>query len=372
MKFVPPGAVRYLYKIHSSHDGFTPQRIPDRLIDKRYLRLGWRRYLDEVEEGDEVWVYFHGRPSYVPGVYAKGIVDSLDRYQTSLLLLVRESSTSSPLTDLETSRRIGKVVAPWYRQVFLVPEEWRTVPACTVASSATSCANHQCDGCGTWRHLPQIDPRTVNRPRRLAARVAAYVPAYWVIPNRSYVYYQPRPITPGVTRTTQMFFRFKVGDKNLAYPLALGIFHRLRKLKQLSFDCIVPIPLSPDKAAAGELHRTRLLAQELSKLLAAPMVELLTLNRPISKRRLRSATGARAVDFEPAYAAALVVDSKASRFSRILLVDDVCTEGSTLRCAAAAISRINSEVAIYAATAGQMVLKAAVADAGQILQTASS
>jgi predicted amidophosphoribosyltransferase len=158
-----------------------------------------------------------------------------------------------------------------------------------------------------------------------------------------------------------------VGDDALSFPLALGVYEALRKRNLLDFDCIVPIPLSPDKAEAGEIHRTRLLARELASLLGTRMVELLELRHPISKHKLRTGQGLTALQFERQYAAALQVEEKAKDFERILLVDDVCTEGSTLRCAATAICAVNPDCEIVAATVGQMILKAVVKDEGQLV-----
>ena len=48
------------------YDGFAPARIPDRLLPSKILRLSWSRYMDSVELGDEVWIYFHGPHSFRP------------------------------------------------------------------------------------------------------------------------------------------------------------------------------------------------------------------------------------------------------------------------------------------------------------------
>ena len=61
-------------------------------------------------------------------------------------------------------------------------------------------------------------------PRRLAGHVSAYVPAYWVIPPRSFLYSAGRPIKAAIRRTSDLFYDFKTGGRNLAYPLALGLF----------------------------------------------------------------------------------------------------------------------------------------------------
>ena len=89
--------MKFLYKIWSGYDGFTPRQISRRL-QRKTLALGWRRYIDSVEEGHEVWIYFHGPRVVLPGVYAKGFVQAIDSDQGRLRLRVREHSSDAPLT----------------------------------------------------------------------------------------------------------------------------------------------------------------------------------------------------------------------------------------------------------------------------------
>lgn len=67
--------MKFVYKINSSFDGFRPSCIPARLEGKS-LELGWKTYVDVVELGDEVWVYFLGPHKFVNGIYARGIVEN--------------------------------------------------------------------------------------------------------------------------------------------------------------------------------------------------------------------------------------------------------------------------------------------------------
>jgi hypothetical protein len=135
--------MRYLYKIWSDYDGFAPKRIPDRLVnDGRSLILGWERYLDVVDRGDEVWVYFHGSHRFENGVYVKGRIEEIDPVGRRVTLRVNDSSTTEPLTNPTLSFRIAQVVAPKYRQVFLLPLEIAAAPACTVTTDLSSCVSH--------------------------------------------------------------------------------------------------------------------------------------------------------------------------------------------------------------------------------------
>jgi len=116
--------LKFLYKIWSGYDGFQPRKIPHRLIEGTDLDLGWQRYIDSVDIGDEVWVYFYGPHRYVPGVYVNGFVKKIDLDKLRVRIRVRKYSADQPITDGETSERVGRVVSIRNRQVFLFPEQW--------------------------------------------------------------------------------------------------------------------------------------------------------------------------------------------------------------------------------------------------------
>lgn len=236
--------MRFLYKIHSSYDGFRPAVLPDRMEGHR-LRLGWRHYIDVVEKGWECWLYFHGPHRFENGVYAKGIVDDIDLANGVVSLRLREYRTDQPITSRETSARVAEAVAPRYRQVFVWPDDWTEAPHCEL----DACMARQCDDCKTWKRLPLIGNGHSTRPRRL--RWSTYediVAAHWIVPSRCY----ETRIADEVRDLTKRFTEFKWGEMAYAYPFALSIFEQLRQRELLEFDYVVPIPLSPDKAEKGE------------------------------------------------------------------------------------------------------------------------
>lgn len=352
--------MRYVYKIHSGYDGFTPARLPSRM-SRTTLRLGWKRYIDTVERGDEIWVYFHGPQKYRNGVYVRGIAKQVRYAEREVILSVIESSAAAPLTDTDMSARIATVVATRYQQVFVLPEEIDTGAVCTLATTADSCENRVCVTCRSWKALPLVAPSALNIPHRLDGHVDIYVPAYWVVPNRSFLFFRGRTIRRTVRRSSEMFMRFKMGEANLAFPLALGMHTALTRADAADADVIVPVPLSPDKAKRGELNRTLALAKELNRLTSVPVAQALTLSSAVSKRSLRTQRGYSAADFEAEYAKRLIVDPIAFRgVKRVLLLDDVCTEGSTLRDCGRAISSVDPDIEIVAVTAGQMAVKQVV------------
>lgn len=350
--------MKFLYKIYSGYDGFTPSAIPDRVVDKgKRLELGWQKYIDSVSKNDECWIYFHGPHRFENGVYVKGSIYSIDHDAKEVVLTIRENSTTAPLTDPDTSARVADVVSTKGRQVFAWPETAEIAQQCSLAA----CANRLCGTCGRWEELAVINPDHLIAPAGLPVPTDRFVPAYWTIPARCFLWREALQPTLPVRRLTHMFSEFKVGEKRYGYPLALGMYHAIRARTDVDFDTIVPIPLSPDKLAAGELHRTLRLARELGRLLGSPVREILTLDGPISKRAMMSA-GFTKARFESRYLHLLSVHESVAEVDRILLIDDVCTRGSTMKQASRKMIDANPDVEIWLCTAGQMIVKAAVAD----------
>jgi hypothetical protein len=355
--------MKFAYKINSSYDRFTPAAIPERMHRGR-LTLGWKRYIEAVEMDAKVWVYFRGPDRFTDGVYVDGTVRKIDLEAREVVIRVDRFSTADPLTDQKTSEAVARVVSTPYRQVFYLPEDLLRVFKCDINGTATSCAKRRCSQCVAWPRLPRVGGPELNLPARLrSAGLGGYAPAYWVIARRSWPLYQGREVRRGIKDTTYVFNRFKTGTKELAYPLARGIAAVLKERHLHEADFIVPIPLSPDKAKAKELHRTLALANELSQLLGINVRQALSLDRPISKRAL----GASADVFERRYGEALSCAGMRPTPARILLVDDVCTHGSTLAMAARAIRQRVGECEVIACAAGQMTVREALAQPDKLL-----
>jgi adenine/guanine phosphoribosyltransferase-like PRPP-binding protein len=72
--------------------------------------------------------------------------------------------------------------------------------------------------------------------------------------------------------------------------------------------------------------------------------------------------------FETEYAAALRVDAAVREFTRVLIVDDICHDGSTLSAALAAIRSVNGQLTAVAASAGQIAIPATIRDLRSLLE----
>lgn len=350
--------MRFVYKIHSGYDGFTPLRIPDRMIDGDKLELGWGKYIDEVTKGDEVWIYFKGPHKFVEGIYLRGTVKQIQREKSIVVLKIMKDSMDRPLEESRIKDLVSKVprlIQSWGLQVFPIPTDWITVDNCTMDGSADTCAAKRCEGCSVWKSFQLIE--NFYHPEKLGGYFADYIPAYWIIPSRCFV--NLGVIRKDIRIVSNMFSSFKMGKKEVAFPLALGIYYQLKTKGIMEFDGIVPVPLSPDKIQRQELNRPKVLANELSELIGFGVFDYLSLKKPISKRSFLSA-GLTQYRFELEYYDLLNADSRISNLKEILLVDDVCTRGSTLTCCARKLRDVNPNLEIVAATAGQMITKPTV------------
>ena len=224
--------------------------------------------------------------------------------------------------------------------------------------------DRRCQLCLSWECIAKVGNNHCAWPTRLSRCIESFSPGLWVIPSRCY--WRHNQISDAIHRGSHLFYRFKAGRSSLAFPLALAMYEALKQQRALTVDCIVPIPLSPDKQTTGQINRTGILAQQLASLLGVPIADVLSLRDAISKRQFLSAGLSRS-QFEYRYHQLLHVDTAITQHRRILLLDDVCTHGSTLNCALRRIREVHPASELTATTAGQMILRSVVADEHLIL-----
>jgi predicted amidophosphoribosyltransferase len=99
-------------------------------------------------------------------------------------------------------------------------------------------------------------------------------------------------------------------------------------------------------------------------LLGIDVRESLKLDRPISKRAL----GLSAETFERRYAEALSCAGMRPNPTRVIVVDELCTQGSTLAVATAKIRERYPDCQVVGATAAQMTIVEAIADGSGLLK----
>lgn len=159
---------------------------------------------------------------------------------------------------------------------------------------------------------------------------------------------------------SRIFYAFKSGYELYANLFAEGIINAIEndsRFRTLKFNYIINIPLSPDKIENGELDRVDSICTKLSKMLGVSYLRnALILSSPISRRvyRWRSQN----VKFDNDYYEKLVWKIDLSLDNKIILiVDDVVTDGRTLKTFARKIHSRYPRAILYAATGGIMAKK---------------
>lgn len=108
-------------------------------------------------------------------------------------------------------------------------------------------------------------------------------------------------------------------------------------IAQLAYDhCFIPpadiityVPLHPHKKIKRGFNQAELLAQELSRLLQIPCVELLVRTQEMAPQAQLKEKNQRLQNAAKTYALSEMT-SHCAKSKRILIIDDVCTTGATL------------------------------------------
>ena len=138
----------------------------------------------------------------------------------------------------------------------------------------------------------------------------------------------------------QAIHRFKYrGETRLARPLAAYMATRTGH-RRLRSQVLIPVPLHLTRLARRGYNQSALLAQNLSRSLAIPVVE----DAVIRQQATRPQVTLRAADRWRNMANAFrCVHPEAVRGARVLVIDDVMTTGSTLDACAVALKEAGAK-----------------------------
>lgn len=226
--------MRFLFKIYSGYDGFRPAVIEQRM-EGGLVPLTWPVYFDDAEKGAEVWIYFHGPHRFENGVYIRGRIQRREPLTKKIYLHPTKYSLNKPLSDPATSAEVAATVGTSRRQVFFLPPSLAPTPNCDLHAMATTCSSRLCQDCDRWQHLPTIADNSYRTPERIKKEPRLKFRAgVWVIPSRCYL--RNAKIPKGVHNTSNLFYRFKVGDKAMAFPLAAFIDRTIRADPSIDLD----------------------------------------------------------------------------------------------------------------------------------------
>ncbi|MDQ1301684.1 MAG: hypothetical protein QG637_1606 [Chloroflexota bacterium] len=129
----------------------------------------------------------------------------------------------------------------------------------------------------------------------------------------------------------------------LAAPLAAFMIDAWRRA-DLPADCIVPVPLHASRQAERGYNQSALLAQALGPTVGVAVDEKLLARRKATRQQALLNVAERRENVKDAFICQAAAGGK-----RIVLVDDVCTTGSTLEACAGA-ARAAGATSVWALT----------------------
>ena len=153
----------------------------------------------------------------------------------------------------------------------------------------------------------------------------------------------------GVVRKLVHDFKYR-HQRYLRHPISAWLAETMNdtRLRARRFDLIVPVPLHPARERERGFNQAALLAELLSRKVAVPLLTVLERIRFTSTQTAHD----RAERMENLDGAFRLRKRMTVRQSRVLLVDDVLTTGSTLSECARVLKEAGA-ISVYAVTAAR-------------------
>jgi ComF family protein len=197
---------------------------------------------------------------------------------------------------------------------------WLVPPLCARCSRPVAIADPACpDGSEVLCDICRNEPLRLDRMRAVAEHA-------------------------GVMRKAVHALKYD-GQTSLARPLAALMGRVASEQGLFPVDAIVPVPLHPRRLRERGYNQATLIARELARTLSLPILEDVLVRSRATKTQTQLSAAERRVNVVDAFAAepARLVERN------LLLVDDVCTTGSTLQACADALRRGGAD-RVYALT----------------------
>jgi ComF family protein len=148
----------------------------------------------------------------------------------------------------------------------------------------------------------------------------------------------------GVMRKAVHALKYE-GQTSLARPLAALMVSATSKHGLYPVDGIVPVPLHPRRLRERGYNQATLIARELARTLSLPILEDALVRSRATKTQTQLSAAERRVNVVDAFTA----EAAGLAGRSLLLVDDVCTTGSTLQACADALRGAGAS-SVYALT----------------------
>ena len=205
-------------------------------------------------------------------------------------------------------------------------EVFTTVPVCgDCLQSGHPFTGLECDKCGLFLQAPALLHGTLNCG---LCRRGAFV----FEQARSFGWYD------GTLRLLIQCLKYD-GFRPLAKPLGRHLANSAGRLREKSFDLILPVPLHRKRQHMRGFNQAALLGARLSKILGIPMGD-----DCVRVRDTPPQTGLRAAERRKNVAGAFHVPSpERVKSRRMLLVDDVLTTGATVNSCAQSLLEAGAE-----------------------------
>tara|TARA_Y100000310_G_scaffold335051_1_gene416167 strand:+ start:2517 stop:3638 length:1122 start_codon:yes stop_codon:yes gene_type:complete len=360
--------MKFLYKINSSYDGFSPDKIKERK-NGAFLKYNWREYFDDVNEGDIIFTLFKGR-GIKRGIYLVSKVTQKIIPSKSIICKIIHYDENQPLIEpSEFSKYERQLIPRPYGAVYVIPpfldiefekiQKEITISEIDVGTKiyCKNCLDNNANGCENCLIFnKKYLIKWGNEVKLKTPYIEQSISPFWVLP------YQSHWIKTNIRQhaISQIIYAFKAGYKKYANLLALGIKKEIEIdpiFNEITFDFIVGIPLSPKKKTNGEIDRVAEICTILKKMINVKYIpDALLLTNHISRREYKS------LDIEYKFSSDYYTFLKINTpddlsNKKILLIDDIITDGKTLSIAAKKIKEKFSNCQIYSATAGIMAKK---------------
>lgn len=350
--------MNYLYKINPLYDGFTPQKIEERMANG-FLEYNWKEYFDEINKGDIIYTFFIGR-NIKKGIYA--IAKVYEKYQDKKVKAKVLYHDNTPLIEPSEFRRYeSEIITRPFGSVYVIPPSldvtFERIKKDIIISEIEIGENVRCEDCVKTKlfchNCPLFKKKFLikwdNEVDLNIPYAEKIIAPFWILPRQSHWIKINLTDHP----PSKIMYSFKSGYKTYALPLALGIVKAIQTsthFKNIRFDFILGVPLSPTKKQNKEIDRVAEICKILEKELNVPYLEnTLQLLNHISRKEWKWL--GRQGSFVKDYYNALKIDTTLNLDDKsILLVDDIITDGATLKSTCKKIKDTFNNCKIYIAT----------------------